>query len=113
MNTKGIKINSDKRLTDSQLEKAIELIAALPEDSFMSVKEGNRKGASIPTHMAIDELDISYSPGANYMRITGKKRNSKKSIGSTSLPKEASQVFASSQGPAYTFKETRYSIQLH
>jgi len=112
MDTNGIKINSDRKLTDSELEEGIRLIQALPEETFMSVKEGKTKKRGKPDYMKADELDIKYHPDGNYIFIEGKNKRAGKSIGLVSAPKDSLDVSGSKSSINYTYRDTRFSVFL-
>ena len=111
MDIEGIGIvGGEGRLTDSQLEKATGLIESLPEETFLSLEEGDRKDVDKPKYMEIEELHIKYFPGAGVIQIIGKERDSKKAIGLASLPKEASAVVASACSVYFDWNNSRYGV---
>ncbi len=109
MNIEGIEIaRSEGRLPEGKLVKALSLIKILPDNTFLSEKERNKKGC-MPIYMKADELNIEYSGKQHpFLYISSKNRYFGRCIGSISVPSNSTSVHVTKKGVAFTFNKCRY-----
>lgn len=112
MNIEKIKItNHERKLTKGELEKAISIIETLPENTFLSKKEGSKKGSDMPIYMKANELKIEYSQNANLLLISSRGIIPGNSIYGISAPENSEYVHATRKGVAFSIDENRYIVR--